>query len=110
MMSAVYTAISFAVSATTDRSGAATASTLGLLVGSTAVANIVAENTDVSSNILLLDLLNLPPQLAFRIHGEPGEFTWLPISTTNMWLAVLGIVVVSAAWVWSRYGPLLVRR
>jgi ABC-2 type transport system permease protein len=110
MMSAVYTAVSFGVSAATDRTGTAIASTLGLLVGSSTIATIVAETTDVSSNIRLLNLLTLPLELAFRIHGEVGSSEWLPISTTNMWLAVFGIVAGSAVWVWSRYGPLLVRR
>ncbi|NNF54871.1 MAG: ABC transporter permease subunit [Acidimicrobiales bacterium] len=110
MMSAVYTAVSFAVSATTDRSGTATAGTLGALVGSTAIANIVVENTDVSDNVLLFSLLELPGELAFRIHGEVGEWRPGAISTSNMWLAVAGILVVSSLWVWSRYGPLLVRR
>ncbi|MGI9610587.1 MAG: hypothetical protein ACR2NL_09885, partial [Acidimicrobiia bacterium] len=86
------------------------ASTLGVLVGSSTLATILAETTDVSANVRLLNLLTLPVELAFRIHGEVGTTEWLPISTTNMWLAVLAIVVASAVWVWSRYGPLLVRR
>ena len=110
MMSAVYTAVSFAVSATTDRSGTATAGTLGALIGSSAIANIVVENTDVSQNVLLFSLLELPGELAFRIHGEVGEWQPANISTTNMWLAVAGILIISTLWVWSRYGPLLVRR
>ncbi len=110
MMSAVYTAVSFAVSATTDRSGTATAGTLGALIGSTAIANIVVENTDVSQNVLLFSLLELPGELAFRIHGEIGEWPPANVSTANMWLAVAGILIVSSLWVWSRYGPLLVRR
>ncbi len=110
MMSAVYTAVSFAVSATTDRSGTATAGTLGALIGSTAIANIVVENTDVSQNVLLFSLLELPGELAFRIHGEVGEWQPANISTANMWLAVAGILIMSTLWVWSRYGPLLVRR
>ncbi len=110
MMSTVYTAISFAVSASTERSGAATAGTLGLLVGSTALVNITADNTDVSENIRLGSLLELPTELAFRIHGEVGEWQPDDISTVSMSLAVVAIVGLSTAWVWSRYGPLLVRR
>ncbi|MBT8241752.1 MAG: ABC transporter permease [Acidimicrobiia bacterium] len=110
MMSAVYTAVSFGVSAATDRTGTAIASTIGLLVGSTTIASILAETTDVSSSVRLLNLLTLPVELAFRIHGEAGSPGWQSISTTNMSLAVLAIVTLSAVWVWSRYGPLLVRR
>jgi ABC-2 type transport system permease protein len=110
MMAAVYTAVSFGVSAATDRTGTAIAATLGLLVGSSTVATILAETTDVSSSVRLLNLLTLPVELAYRIHGEVGSSAWLPISTMNMWLAVLGIVFASTIWVWSRYGPMLVRR
>jgi ABC-2 type transport system permease protein len=110
MMSTVYTAVSFAVSASTERSGAATAGTLGLLVGSSALVNITAENTDVSENIRLGSLLELPTELAFRIHGEVGEWQPDDISTMAMALAVVAIVGLSSVWVWSRYGPLLVRR
>jgi ABC-2 type transport system permease protein len=110
MMAAVYTAVSFGVSAATDRTGTAIASTIGLLVGSSTIASILAETTDVSSSVRLLNLLTLPVELAFRIHGELGSAGWRAVSTTNMWLAVLAIVTLSAVWVWSRYGPLLVRR
>ncbi len=109
MMAAVYTAVSFAVSASTDRSGTATAGTLAVLIGSTTVANVVVGNTDVSENVLLLSLLELPAQLAFRIHGETSEWS-TEVTTLNMWLAVGGILLASTLWVWSRYGPLLVRR
>ncbi|NNE94842.1 MAG: ABC transporter permease subunit [Acidimicrobiales bacterium] len=110
MMSAVYTAVSFAVSAATDRTGTAIAGTIGLLVGTSTVATILAESTDLGANIRLMNLLLLPVELAFRIHGEVGGFEWQTISTTNMWLAVSGIITGSSIWVWSRYGPLLVRR
>ncbi len=110
VLAIVYTAVSFAVSAATDRVGTAIAATLGLLVGSSVLANVVVNTTDVTNNVLMLDLLQLPTELAFRIHGEIGNEEWLSISTTNLWLACIGIAIASALWVWSRYGPLLVRR
>ncbi len=110
MMSAIYTAVSFAVSATTERTGPAIAGTLALLVGSSAITNIAVENTGVNDNLLLMSLSELPAELAFRIHGEVGAWRPADIATSSMWLASLGIVAVSTLWVWSRYGPLLVRR
>ncbi len=110
MMSAFYAAISMAVSATTDRKGAATATTLGLLVGSAIVTNGLVEGGGLSTRILLGDLLNLPLQLAFRIHGEQGEWTGREVSTELMWLATIGIIALCAGWVWDRYRRMLVSR
>ncbi len=110
MMSAFYTAISFAVAAATDRAGTAIAAILGLLFGSGAIITIITETTQVDSNIRLLNFLNMPGQLGFRIHGEAGSLDWLQVSTSSMWLAFFGILLGSTLWIWSRYGPLLVRR
>lgn len=110
VMSAIFAAISMAVSATTDRKGAATATTLGILVGSTAVTNALIEGGGLSPLIHLADVLALPFELAFRIHGEQGDWTQREVSTSLMWLSAIGIVVVCGAWVWDRYRRMLVRR
>jgi ABC-2 type transport system permease protein len=110
VMSAFFAAISMAVSATTDRKGAATATIIGVLVGSTAVANAVVEGGDQSEVFRLGDLLTLPFELASRIHGEEGEWARRDISTPMIWFTVLGIVALCAAWVWDRYRRMLVRR
>lgn len=110
LMSAFFAAISMAVSATTDRKGAATATTLGLLVGSTAVTSGLVEAGDLSPKIFLADLIALPLELAFRIHGEVGELSTQEASTSLMLLAAFGIIAACAAWVWDRYRRMLVRR
>lgn len=110
VMSAIFASISMAVSATTDRKGAATATTLGLLVGSTIVANGLVEGGDLNPLLRLGDLFSLPFELAFRIHGEQGEWTSRDVPTNLMWLAALGIVGVCVAWIWDRYRRMLVRR
>ena len=107
MVSLFFSVLSMAVSATTDRKGAATAATLGVLVGSTTVANILVD-FDYSRNFYLMDLLSLPTELAYRIHGEQGG--WRDIETSLVWLAVLGVIVACGSWVWLRYRSLLVRR
>lgn len=110
LMSAFFAAISMAVSATTDRKGAATATTLGLLVGSTAVTSGLVEAGELSPKIFLADLISLPLELSFRIHGEVGEWSTREVSTSLMVLAALGIIAACAAWVWDRYRRMLVRR
>ena len=110
LMSAYFAAISMAVSATTDRKGAATATTLGLLIGSSAVTNTLIEGGDLSQLIHLGDLLALPFELAFRIHGEEGDWAQRDLSTSLMWLAAIGIIAVCSGWVWDRYRRMLVRR
>lgn len=107
VVSLYFSAISMAVSSTTDRKGAATATTLGLFVGSAAVSTALT-GFDYSTYFRLGNLLVLPTELTFRIHSEPGE--WRNIEASLMWLATIGIIVVCVAWVWLRYRKLLVRR
>ena len=110
VMSALYAAISMAISATTDRKGAATASTIGLLIGSTAVTAAVVEGGEQSERWRLLDLASLPFELASRIHGEEGEWASRDISTGLMWLVAIGVITACGAWIWDRYRRMLVRR
>lgn len=110
VMGAFYAAVSMAISATTDRKGAATAATIGVLIGSTAVANAVVEGGDQSRLWLLGDLASLPFELAHRIHGEQGDWASRDISTGLIWLVALGVIGVCAAWIWDRYRRMLVRR
>ncbi|MEL6982019.1 MAG: ABC transporter permease [Actinomycetota bacterium] len=110
VMSAFYAAISMAVSATTDRKGAATATIIGLMLGSLAVANAVVDGGDQSELFRLGDLASLPFELASRIHGEEGAWANRDISTGLIWLAVLGIIAACSVWVWDRYRRVLVRR
>ncbi|MEM7272996.1 MAG: ABC transporter permease subunit [Actinomycetota bacterium] len=110
LMSAFFASISMAVSATTDRRGAATATILGLLVGSTAVANGLVEAGDQSNLFLLGDLVSLPLELTFRIHQETGDWTANEVSTGAMTLAAVGIIAACSAWIWDRYRRMLVRR
>lgn len=110
VMSAFFAAISMAVSASTDRKGAATATTLGLLVGSAAVSTGLVEAGDLSTRLHLTNLLALPFELAFRIHGEEGDWSSQEVPTSLMWLAAATVVTICGAWVWERYRRMLVRR
>ncbi len=110
IMSAFYAGVSMAVSATTDRKAAASATILGLLIGSAAVTNGLVEGGDLDRRLLLGDLLSLPSELAFRIHGEEGDWAGRDIPTPLIWLTLLAVIAVCAAWVWDRYRRMLVRR
>ncbi len=110
VMSAFYAAISMAVSAATDRKGAATATIIGLFFGSLAISNAVVEAGDQSELYRLADLVSLPFELTSRIHGEEGDWASRDISTGLIWLTVLGIIVGCGLFVWDRYRRMLVRR
>lgn len=108
MVSLFFSALSMAVSATTDRKGAATATTLGLFVGTAAVSNILVDNGYSTKN-LLYNVLLLPQELTFRIHGE-NSGNMRGVDTELLWLALVGAIVACGLWVWLRYRQLLVRR
>lgn len=110
VMSALYAAISMAISATTDRKAAATASIIGLLIGSAAVTGVVVDGGELSEQWYLGNLLALPVELAARIHGEIGDDIYRQVSTGAIVLVMATIVGGSAAWIWYRYRRMLVRR
>ena len=110
LKSAFYASISMAVSATTDRKGAAIATTIGLLFGSTVITNGLVDGGDLSEKIRLGDLLTLPTELTYRIHDEPGSWSTTDIPTSLMVLAAFGIILACSAWIWDRYRRMLVRR
>lgn len=110
VIAALYALVSLAASATTDRVGAAIAITLGVLFGSGIVSNLLVEDADLDTKFNLANLLSLPVELSFRIHGEPGAWRPSDISTLLMTGTYVGIVVACAGFIWFRYRDLLVRR
>ncbi|MDH5289933.1 MAG: hypothetical protein OEY41_08030, partial [Acidimicrobiia bacterium] len=68
----LYTAVSMAVAATTDRTAVATATTLAIIPGSAIVTDVLVGQADVDPLFRLANLLFLPRALIFRIHGETG--------------------------------------
>ncbi|MCP3993221.1 MAG: hypothetical protein GY724_29430 [Actinomycetia bacterium] len=106
----LYTAVSLAISATTDRVTVAGATVLAIIPGSTIVTGIAVDAADVSTHLRLADIAVLPLALVYRIHGESDGWPASENPTWTMWLAWLGWTLASVAWIWFRYRRLLVRR
>ncbi len=110
VIGALYTAVSLAVSATTDRIPVATATILALIPGSAIVTDIMVNEADVTPYARYFNLLFLPRALIFRIHGERGGWSAAENPTWMLWVACLAWTGGSIAWIWYRYRTLLVRR
>jgi len=106
----LYTAVSLAVAATTDRSTTATAAILALIPGSAIITDLLVDIGDVDANVRLANLLFLPRALTYRIHDERGGWPASINPTWTLWLAVIAWILASIGWVWYRYRTLLVRR
>ncbi len=106
----LYTALSMAVSATTDRLAVATASVLALIPGSAVVSDVMVDQAELNPVLRLANLLYLPRALIFRIHGETGGWPANDNPTWSLWLAWAGWTGAAVAWIWLRYRTLLVRR
>jgi ABC-2 type transport system permease protein len=109
-VSASQTALSLAVSATTDRRAAATATIVGILIGSAAITGALTEGADFAPWIQLGNLFALPLELVFRIHGEVGNWSESDVPTWSMVAAQVAWVTLATAWIWDRYRRLTVRR
>lgn len=110
VVSLLHTSVSLAVAATTDRKAAATATVIGLLIGSTAVTGSLVEGGGFPAWVNLGNLIGLPMELVFRIHGEVGDWTVDELPTWAMAAAHLSWVALCVAWIAYRYRKLQVRR
>jgi ABC-2 type transport system permease protein len=106
----LHTVLSLAVSATTDRKAAATATVVGLLIGTSVVTGTLVGGSGYPQWVHLFDLLALPLELVQRVHGGTGE--WSPAALPTWWLAaaLVAWVAVGIAWIADRYRRLAVQR
>jgi len=103
-VSLFFSAISLAISSMAKRNGFASAGIILLVFGSTVLANVVRESTDVGSWILLFDLLQVPFDVVTTIFGNvirDGDDD--AISATSAVLGYLVIVGASLALSWYRF-------
>ena len=106
----LYTAISLAVAAGTDRIAVATATVLAIIPGSGIVTDRMVLDAGLAPELRLLNLLFLPRALIFRIHGERGGWPVGETATWTLWAAVGTWTLLCVFWIWIRYRTLLVRR
>lgn len=106
----LYTSVSLAVAATTDRIPVATATILALIPGSAIVTDIMVDEAGIDPAARLLNLLFLPRALIFRIHDESGGWPSADNPTWTLWLACAAWTLAAVGWIWLRYRRLLVRR
>jgi ABC-2 type transport system permease protein len=103
-LSAMFGALSLAVPSLTDRRGFASAGSLLLILGTSAVANVVTFGLRASNTFLLLALNRLPFELALRIFTLRGLPTRTSDTLSTVWVigASLAVTVVAAAVTWWR--------
>ena len=110
-VAAMQVALSFAVAATTTRRAAASAAIILILLASAILTNTLVNAADLTSNLLLLDLLFLPFEVVFRIFGEGHvDSSWRRISTPVVYGAYIAWTVAFATFVWYRYRRLQITR
>jgi ABC-2 type transport system permease protein len=111
-LSVMFCALSLAVPSLTDRRAFAAAGSLLLILGSGAVASILAFGLHLNDNVLLMAVNRLPFELALRIFGAHGlpTPTTVPLATAGVVAASVTVTVVAAAVTWWRVVGLEVNR
>jgi ABC-2 type transport system permease protein len=109
-VSALHSALSLAVAATTDRRAAATATVVGLLIGTSVITSVLVDNGGFPVWVRLGDLTALPMELVFRVHGEAGNWPADQLPTWSLVAAQVFWVSAAVAWVGDRYRRLGVWR
>ena len=110
LIGGLYTAISMAIAASSDRVTVATAAILAIIPGSAVVTDRLVIDAGLAPEFNLANLMFLPRAMVFRVHGESGGW---PVNGNPSYTMVLAWVfwfALSVAWVWYRYRRLLVRR
>jgi ABC-2 type transport system permease protein len=107
-ISALYTAISLAASALTERRAVASAGIILTLLASSIATQTLVERSGTDERILLLDLFFLPFELVQRIYGavgeRPGIPTWQIVAAWGAWTLLAGGLL------WGRYRRLAITR
>jgi ABC-2 type transport system permease protein len=107
-ISALYTAISLAASALTERRAVASAGIILTLLASSIATQTLVERSGTDERILLLDLFFLPFELVQRIYGavgeRPGIPTWQVVAAWGAW------TLLASGLLWGRYRRLAITR
>lgn len=108
VISALFTAVSLAAAALTERRAVASAGIILLLLATSIAANQLVEGNGADEHLLLFDLFLLPFELVQRIYGVAGE---RPGITTAAVAAAYGLWTLGAVGVLGwRYKKLMITR
>lgn len=115
VVSALYTALSLAVSSFTARRAAASATIILMLLTSAIFVSALTDpdgGAHWSPNLVVLNFITLPVALVFHIFGEPEHIggAYGAVSFTVLLVATLAWIVVFAAITRWRYQKLTVTR
>ncbi len=102
----LWAAFSLAVASLTDRKGVASASIALIILGTSALSDILVASGQ-SESLRLMNLYELPTELLYRIFGQPGNWDVSSIAIYGVYglatIASLAVLII-------RYGRLDVRR
>jgi len=103
--------LSFAVSSTTTRRAAASAGVIFFLIGSWIVTEALVSGAQFNRYLLLVDVLLLPLELAYRLFGTGHvDRAWADLSTPALIAAYVVWTAVFAAFTRIRYQRIKVTR
>ena len=107
-----FAALSTAVSSLTPRRTVASAALLAVLIAPISVVNGVVESTDISDNLGLLSIAELPFRSAQYLLGEPGTSDpgISQVQGSLVLLVTLGLTAAMGLFTWWRYQVMEVER
>ncbi|HLK43904.1 MAG TPA: hypothetical protein VKV34_11230 [Thermoleophilia bacterium] len=111
-LAVMFTALALVIPSLTDRRAFAAAGNVLVLLGSAAVANILAFPLRLGDGWLLVGLARLPYELAARIFGRPGLPTpsTTPLPTAEVVIAAVLFTAAAGAVTWWRVTRVVVTR
>jgi ABC-2 type transport system permease protein len=111
-LAVMFTALALVIPSLTDRRAFAAAGNVLVLLGSTAVSNILAFPLRLGDWWLLLGLARLPYELTARIFGRPGLPTpsRTPLPTAPVVVAALLVTLLAGLVTWWRVTRVVVTR
>ncbi len=117
----LFSSVSLAVAAATDRWVVATAAAVLIMPGSAILTDALVYGAGLTDTLHLLNIPNMPRELIYRIHdearagsgsplGDASLWTEREVSTWSLWASWCVYMTATIGFIWFRYRKLLVRR